>query len=229
MSTTSASQSTLRKTVIGRLLAGILVVGAIFFLPAGTARYWEAWLYLAVLFVPMSIFAVYLLRTNPALLERRMKTREAEAQQRWIITLMSVLFLIIFVLPGFDKRFGWSSVPAWLVIAANGMVLVGYLLVVFVLLKNEYAARTIAVEAQQQVITSGPYALVRHPMYTAMTLIILFSALALGSYWALIPAALFPLLLVARILNEEAVLHRELADYDDYCQTVHYRLLPGVW
>jgi len=179
--------------------------------------------------VPMSIFALYLLRANPALLERRMKTREAESQQRWIIALLSLLFLIIFVLPGFDKRFGWSSVPAWLVIAANGMVLVGYLLVVFVLLKNEYAARTIEVEERQQVITAGPYALVRHPMYTAMTLIIIFSALALGSYWALIPAALFPLLLVARILNEEAVLHRDLAGYDDYCQTVRYRLLPGVW
>lgn len=221
--------SELRRTVIGRLLAGILVMGAIFFLPAGTVRYWEAWLYMAVLFVPMSIFALYLLRANPALLERRMKTREAESQQRWIIALLSLLFLIIFVLPGFDKRFGWSSVPAWLVIAANGMVLVGYLLVVFVLLKNEYAARTIEVEERQQVITAGPYALVRHPMYTAMTLIIIFSALALGSYWALIPAALFPLLLVARILNEEAVLHRDLAGYDDYCQTVRYRLLPGVW
>lgn len=221
--------SELRRTVIGRLLAGILVMGAIFFLPAGTVRYWEAWLYMAVLFVPMSIFALYLLRAHPALLERRMKTREAESQQRWIIALLSLLFLIIFVLPGFDKRFGWSSVPAWLVIAANGMVLVGYLLVVFVLLKNEYAARTIEVEERQQVITAGPYALVRHPMYTAMTLIIICSALALGSYWALIPAALFPLLLVARILNEEAVLHRELAGYDDYCQTVRYRLLPGVW
>lgn len=221
--------SALRRTVIGRLLAGILIMGAICFLPAGTVRYWEAWLYLTVLFVPMSIFALYLLRANPALLERRMKTREGEAQQRWIIALMSVLFLIIFVLPGFDKRFGWSSVPAWLVIAANGMVLAGYLLVVFVLLKNEYAARTIEVEVQQQVIATGPYALVRHPMYTAMTVIIIFSALALGSYWALMPAALFPLLLIARILNEEAVLHRALAGYDDYCQAVRYRLLPGIW
>lgn len=229
MTNRAVSPSALRRTVIGRLLAGILVMGAIFFLPAGTVRYWEAWLYMAVLFVPMSIFALYLLRANPALLERRMKTREVESQQRWIITLLSVLFLIIFLLPGFDMRFGWSSVPAWLVITGNGMVLVGYLLVVFVLLKNEYAARTIEVEEQQQVITTGPYALVRHPMYTAMTLIILFSALALGSYWALIPAALFPLLLVARILNEEAVLHRELVGYNEYCEEVHYRLLPGVW
>lgn len=212
-----------------RIVAAVVVFGAFFFLPAGTVRYWQAWVYMAVLLIPMSIFALYLLRTNPALLTRRMKMREAELQQRWVMGIMSMLLIILFGLPGFDRRFGWSSVPTWLVIASDLIILMGYLLFVLTLRENEYAARTVEVEAQQQVITTGPYAIVRHPMYVAATLMFGFSALALGSYWALLPAALLPLLLVVRILNEEEVLRRDLPGYAEYCKSVRYRLLPGIW
>lgn len=229
MTTIHIPQQQLRKTVIARLLGGVLVFSALFFLPAGTLFYWQAWVYMAVLLIPVAIFSFYLLHAHPALLERRLKTHEREAQQRWIIAASTVVFLVIFLLPGFDQRFGWSSVPVWLVIAADVMILLGYLLFVLTLRENEYAARTVRVEAQQRVIITGPYAVVRHPMYLATTLITVFSALALGSYWALIPAALFPLLLVARILNEETVLRRDLDGYTDYCKSVRYRLIPGIW
>lgn len=215
--------------VIGHLLAAVLIFGTMFFLPAGTIFYWEAWVFMVILFTPMSIFATYLLRHNPALLERRLKMREEEPQQRRIIALSTVVLLAIFLLPGFDKRFGWSSVPVWLVIVADVVVLLGYFLFVLTLRENEYASRTVQVEQQQRVITTGPYALVRHPLYFAATLIYGFSPLALGSYWALIPVVLLPVLLIARILNEEKVLLRDLDGYADYCKIVRYRLIPGIW
>ncbi|MGQ9493308.1 MAG: methyltransferase family protein [Anaerolineae bacterium] len=229
MSITHLAPYELRKIVIERLLAGVLVLGAMFFLSAGTLRYWEAWVYMAILFIPMTIFAAYLLRHNPALLERRMKMREIEPQQRRIIAVSIVVLFAAGFLPGLDKRFGWSFVPTWLVIVADIIVLLGYLLFVLTLRENEYAARTIEVEQQQRVITTGPYSIVRHPLYLASILMFGFTPLALGSYWALIPVALFPVVLVARILNEEKVLLKELAGYADYCNVVRHRLIPGIW
>jgi len=229
MSKASLSPRQMQRIAIGRLLAAAPIIGAIFFLPAGTLRYWEAWIYLAVLFIPLSAFAVYLLRYNPALLERRLKMREVEPEQKRAIALLTVILFGAFLVPGFDRRFEWSSVPAWLVIAADAACLLGYLLFFLTLRKNEYAGRTIEVEQRQSVITTGPYALVRHPMYLAFTLIFGSSPLALGSYWALIPMALFPIGLIPRILNEEQVLHRELEGYTDYSKKVRYRLIPGIW
>jgi protein-S-isoprenylcysteine O-methyltransferase Ste14 len=229
MSTTRLSPQQLRRMVVGRLLAALIALGAIFFLSAGTIRYWEAWVYMAVLFIPMSFFAVYLLRYNPALLERRMKMREVEPQQRRIIAVSIVVLLAAGMLPGLDKRFGWSSVPTWLVLAADVIFLLGYLLFVLTLRENEYAARTVEVEQQQRVITTGPYAIVRHPLYLASILMYGFTPLALGSYWGLVPIAFFPVILIARILNEEKVLLRELPGYAEYCQKVRYRLIPKIW
>jgi protein-S-isoprenylcysteine O-methyltransferase Ste14 len=215
--------------VVGRLLAAVFVLGGMFFLPAGTILYWEAWAFMVVLFIPVSVFAAYLLKYNPALLERRLKRIEKEPQQKRIIAVSTMVLLAAFLLPGFDKRFGWSSVPIWLVIVADVIVLLGYLLFVLTLRENEYASRTVEVEQQQRVITTGPYSFVRHPLYLAVTLIYGFSPLALGSYWALIPVALFLVVLVARILNEEKVLLRDLDGYADYCMAVRYRLIPGIW
>ncbi len=229
MTTTRLSSRQLRRMVIGRFLAGVLLFAVMFFLSAGTLLYWEAWVYMGVLFIPMFVFAAYLLRYNPALLERRLKMKEKEPQQRRIVAVSTVILLATFLLPGFDKRFGWSSVPIWLVIAADVVVLLGYLLFVLTLRENEYASRTVEVEQEQRVITTGPYSLVRHPLYFANVLMFGFSPLALGSYWALIPGALYPLVLVARILNEEKMLLRDLDGYADYCKVVRYRLIPGIW
>ena len=199
------------------------------FVPAGTLVYWQAWVYLAILFVPMSLISRYLLNNDPELLERRMRMKEKETEQKRIIALGWAYFLLLFLLPGFDRRFGWSSVDPKLVFVADLVVVLGYLLFVMVLKENRYASRIIEVEPGQQVVTTGPYAVVRHPMYLAVLLMFTFSPLALGSLWAMLPTPLLAVLLVARIDNEEGVLLRELAGYRDYCQQVKYRLLPGVW
>ena len=158
-----------------------------------------------------------------------MQMREREVAQRRIITLSYLYFLVAFTLPGFDRRWGWSDVPPLVVIAADLLVMLGYAMFVLVLRENQYAARTIQVEQGQRVISSGPYALVRHPMYLGVTLMYLASPLALGSYWVLLPALLIVPILVARIINEEKVLERDLAGYREYKQIIRYRLLPGVW
>jgi protein-S-isoprenylcysteine O-methyltransferase Ste14 len=212
-----------------RLAVGIPMIGALFFLPAGTFNYWQAWVWLGALFIPMGISLVYLVRMDPALLERRTRTNEMRPEQRRIIMASTIYLLTIFILPGFDVRYGWSNVPAWLCLAADGVVVGSYLLYVLVLRTNTFASRVIEVEQGQQVITSGPYAFVRHPMYLAMILMMTATPLALGSYWAMIPSILFILLLAARAKNEEELLQKELKGYREYTQKVRYRLFPGVW
>lgn len=212
-----------------RFFAGIPVLGLFFFLPAGTLDYWEAWLYLAVLFTPIFFTMQYLLKNDPGLLERRMRTKEKAGEQSLIIKLSFVYFLGVFVLPGFDKRFGWSNTPTWLVLVADLIVLAGYIMVFLVFRENSYASRTVEVDEDQKVIDTGPYAVVRHPMYSGLIALYVISPLALGSYWALIPALLIVPILVARILSEERILARELPGYKEYQKKVKYRLLPGVW
>ena len=229
MSDSQLSRSELIRLVATRLLALILVLLAMFFLPAGTFRYWEAWLYLAILLIPMLLVLAYLLKNDPELLVRRLKMREREAEQRLIIKLSYFYFLITFLLPGFDRRFGWSEVPGVVVVLADVVVLLGYGMFFLVIRENRYASRIIEVAPEQQVISSGPYALVRHPMYLGVMLMYVFSPLALGSYWAMIPAIGIIPLLVARIRNEESVLARELTGYSDYIQKTRYRLIPGIW
>ena len=216
-------------TAILRLVIGIPIIGALFFLPAGTFNYWQAWVWLATLFIPMGISLVYLLKLDPALLERRTRTNEMRPEQRRIILASTVYLLVIFILPGFDVRYGWSNVPAWLCLAADGVVLASYLLYLLVLKTNTFASRIVEVEEGQQVITSGPYTLVRHPMYLAMILMMTATPLALGSYWAMLPSVLFILLLAARAKNEEELLQKELKGYNEYMQKTRHRLFPGIW
>ena len=216
-------------TNIVRLVFGLLVIGAMLFLPAGTLNYWQAWVWLAALFIPMIISFVYLVKRDPALLERRTRTNETRPIQKWIIAVSVIYFLIVFILPGFDKRFGWSAVPVWLVIAADLVIFAAFTFYNLVLKTNTFASRVIEVEQGQQVITTGPYALVRHPMYLSMILFMVATPLALGSYWAFIPSlALIPLL-AARAKNEEELLIKDLPGYREYMQQTRYRLLPGVW
>lgn len=212
-----------------RLVSGIVVIGACLFWPAGTFNYWQAWAWLGSLFIPMIVSFIYLFKNDPALLERRVRTKETRTEQKWIIALSSVYFLVIFLLPGFDKRYGWSSVPAWLVLLADLGVLTGYGIYIWVLRTNSFASRVIEVEQGQKVITSGPYALVRHPMYLGMILLMIATPLALGSYWAFIPSfALIPML-AARAKNEEELLMNELPGYREYMQKTRHRLFPGIW
>jgi len=216
-------------TAILRLVIGIIMIGALLFIPAGTFNYWQVWAWLGALFIPMGVSLVYLYKTDPKLLERRVRTDETRPEQRRIIMASVVYFLIIFILPGLDVRYGWSNVPVWLCLAADGIVLGSYILYIIVLKANTYASRVIEVEREQQVISHGPYALIRHPMYLSMILMMTASPLALGSYWAMLPSFLFILLLAARAKNEEELLQKELKGYNKYMQKTRYRLFPGVW
>lgn len=222
------SRRALIRLTVSRLLLLVLAMLILFLLPAGTWAYWQAWVYLGILLAPMLAVFTYLLRHDPALLERRMRMREKEKQQKRIQVAYS-LFLIALLLPGFDRRFGWSQVPVGLVLAADLLVLLGYGLFFLVLRENSYASRVVEVEQGHKVISTGPYAVVRHPMYVAILVMYLVTPLALGSYWALIPMAVIIPIIVLRIRNEEAVLEGELPGYREYRQKVKYRLIPGLW
>jgi protein-S-isoprenylcysteine O-methyltransferase Ste14 len=223
------SPGRLHKMLAVRFVLVILIMAAMFFLPAGTLNYWQAWIFMAILLVPMCLVLAYFLKKDPELLERRMRTKEKEPEQKAIIKLSYPLFLAAFLLPGFDRRFGWSMVPPFAVIAADIIVLAGYGLVFLVMRENRYLSRVVEVEQKQNVISTGPYAVVRHPMYAAVIPMYFFSPLALGSFWALIPAAAIPLVIIARIFNEEKVLGKDLEGYSDYSRRVKYRLIPGAW
>ncbi len=216
-------------TVILRLLLGLPTITLLVILPSGTWHYWQGWMYLATLFVPMFFVMGYLIRNDPQLLERRMRMREKESAQKKIIAFSYVYFLVAFVLPGLDVRYGWSGVPAMVSVVADLFVFAGYMIFVWVLRTNSFLSRVVEVAEGQKVISTGPYALVRHPMYFGVIIMYLASPLALGSYFAVLPAGLIIPLLLARIRNEEQVLHRELPGYAEYTQKVKYRLLPGVY
>jgi protein-S-isoprenylcysteine O-methyltransferase Ste14 len=225
----NGSHAQLKKKVAIRFGLAGPVLAAMFFLPAGTWNYWQAWIYLAILLVPMFMVVAYFLKKDPELMERRMRMKEKEREQKAIIILSYPFFLAAFLLPGFDRRFGWSAVPLWVVIAADVIVLIAYGLFFRVMRENRFLSRVVEVEQTQKVISTGPYALVRHPMYAAVIPMYFFSPLALGSLWALIPAAFVPLILIARIFNEEKVLGKDLAGYTEYTRKVKYRLIPGIW
>ena len=216
-------------TVVFRYLMAIIVLGLMFFLPAGTFRYWEAWVYCVIIFIPMFFVFLYLLKNDPELLQRRMRTKERENPQKLIIQLSVFIFFLVFIIPGLDYRFHWSSVPLAVVIIADIIVLAGYLIFFLVIKENTYASRIIEVEKGQKVISTGPYSIIRHPMYLGLLLLYLFSPIALGSFWAIIAFMPLPVLIIFRIFHEERMLAKELPGYKDYMQKVKYRLIPFVW
>lgn len=223
------SRTALFWMAVARFLAGVILLGCLLFLSAGTLEFWQAWLYIGLLFVPAAIVGAVLLVKDPQLLERRMRRREKEVSQKRIVAAASAVFVAVYLISGFDRRWGWSSVPPAVVLAADILILLGYLLFILTIRENRYASRAVAVEDSQVVISTGVYALVRHPMYVAITLMFGLSPLALGSYWALIPAVLVPVVLVLRINHEERLLRRDLDGYEEYCRKVKHRLLPFIW
>jgi protein-S-isoprenylcysteine O-methyltransferase Ste14 len=212
-----------------RVAAGAAILSALLLLPAGTLAYWQAWTFQATLLIPMMLTMAYLVTRDPELLERRLKTGETDPAQRRIVARAGLLLLTMVSIPGFDRRFGWSFVPLPIVVVAHVLLLVGYGLFLRVLRENRSASRVVAVESGQRVVATGPYAVVRHPMYAAIAVMGLATPLALGSWWALIPAALLVAVLAARIRNEERLLANELTGYREYMRTTSYRLVPGVW
>jgi protein-S-isoprenylcysteine O-methyltransferase Ste14 len=217
------------RAAIGRFAGGALVLGAMFFGTAGTFRYWEAWLFLATLFLPVTFVVAYFLRHDPALLERRLKAKEERVRQKSITGLVSVVWLAAFLIPGLDHRYGWSTVPPSVVVLSDLLVLAGYSIFFLTLRENRFASRVIRVEEGQTAITTGPYALVRHPMYAGVSLMLVFAPLALGSWWAMIPTLSTPIFLALRIKDEEEALMEELPGYREYAEGTTWRLIPRVW
>lgn len=217
------------KKTIGIYVIAFVAIFLMLFLPAGTLNYWEGWIYLGIMLIPAFFVMIYFLKTDPEFLEKRFQFKEKRRVQSLIVKVTGVLFFIGFLVPGIDHRFSWSNVPVEIVVVSEVIVFLNYLLVVLVFKTNRYAARTIIVQKDQQVISTGPYAIVRHPMYLGTILMYLFTPLALGSYWALPFFLVIPIALVARILNEEEMLLRELPGYKEYCKKVKYRIIPFVW
>lgn len=211
---------------------GVAYFVAVLFWPAGTFDYWQAWVFLTVFMVTTLGPSGWLAVRHPDVLARRMKagpTAETRPAQRLIITLTLMLVTATFVLSSLDHRFGWSSVPVWLVILGNILVALGLSGAQLVIVQNHYAAATIRIEADQPLVSTGLYGLVRHPMYTAASVMMLGTPLALDSLWGLLAVAASAPVLVARILDEEKMLTAGLPGYRDYQRQVRYRLVPAVW
>jgi protein-S-isoprenylcysteine O-methyltransferase Ste14 len=211
-------------------LAGI--VALLLFVPAGTPRYWQAWTYLAVFFGASGVITQYLMNNDPALLRRRMRggpTAEKETSQKIIMSFTSIGFVALLVVSALDHRFGWSSPPAYLTIAADLLILLGLYIVFLVYRENSFSSATIEVAADQRVISTGPYAVVRHPMYAGGFLYLLATPLALGSWWGLLAAAGLAPFLAWRLLDEELFLKEKLPGYAEYCLRTRWRLIPGVF
>ena len=224
----------LRSRLILRFSLALPIAAAILFIPAGTWRYWQGWTFLAVIFTYASGAFVYLYKHDRELLERRLRSKEKISEQRRLIRWLKSVFFVGALLPGFDYRLGWSRrllgvVPVWLSVIAEVLVVCGLLLVFWVLKVNRFASRTIEVESGQRVVSSGPYALVRHPMYSGSLLMWLSVPLALGSYVAWPAFALLIPFYVYRLLNEEKFLRKELPGYSEYCLRTPFRLVPHVW
>jgi protein-S-isoprenylcysteine O-methyltransferase Ste14 len=218
-----------KKFVLRILILYPVFVCVFLFLPAGSFKFSEAWIYSIALFIPMVITLLYLVKNDPQLLKRRLRLEEKEEKQKLIVRFSRLPFILAFLIPGFDYRFNWSVVPSFLVVFSNIMVFLGYLWVFLVFRENSYTSRIVEVEKEQKVVTSGPYAIVRHPMYLGMIIMFLFTPLALGSWYALTVFIFLPLVLIVRIFHEESILHKELPGYSEYCQKTPYRLIPYLW
>jgi len=226
---TQQEMKSLIKKILKRFSLVPIVLGLLILVPAGTFNFWQVYVYIGILVIPMIFVLFYFLKNDPLFLERRTRAREKEKAQKIIQIVFSLIFLSGFVIPGLDKRFGWSDIPINIVLITDIIVLFGYLLIFFVFRQNSYASRVVEVDKSQKVITTGLYSIVRHPMYLGVLIMYIPAPVALGSYWGLIPMATIPLAIVFRILNEEKVLSKDLAGYKEYCQKTRYRLIPLIW
>jgi protein-S-isoprenylcysteine O-methyltransferase Ste14 len=222
---------TLAKMLVSGVL-GLISFGVMVFWPAGTFHYWQAWVFLAVFTLATWIPSIYLLRTNPAALERRMRAgpaAEARMVQRIVIAVALVSLVAMIVFSALDYGFRWSSVPATVSVIGDVLVAIGLGVAMLVVIQNSYAAANVTVESGQKLVSTGLYGLVRHPMYTGNVILMVGIPLALGSYWGLVFVIPGLVVLAIRIRDEEQLLEHDLAGYREYTQQVHYRLVPYVW
>ena len=214
---------------ITKFLIGSLLVGALIFVPAGTIKFLNGWIFMGVLFVPMFIFGIYLMFKNPDLLKRRLNAKEKEGEQKTVIALSGLMFMAGFVIAGLNYRFGWVVLPNIVTIIASIVFVISYILYAEVLRENAYLLRTIEVEKGQKVVDTGMYGIVRHPMYIVTILLFLSIPLILGSIISFVIFLMYPFIIIKRIKNEEKVLEKDLDGYIEYEKKVKYRLIPFIW
>lgn len=214
---------------IAKFTCGLLMVGLLIFLPAGTLHYAKGWLLMGLLFVPMLAAGIAMLLRSPAFLEKRLDVKEKQATQKGVIAFSGLIFLAGFVVAGLDFRFGWSHFPPSVTVVGSVLFLLAYALYAEVMRENAYLSRTVKVEEGQTVVDTGLYGIVRHPMYMATILLFLMIPLILGSWYALIPFAFYPVIIIVRLKDEESLLTRELPGYAEYKEKVKYRILPYIW
>lgn len=214
---------------VSKFLLGVVLVGALIFLPAGTVSFFNGWLLMGILFIPMFIAGLVMMFKNPELLRKRLNAKEKQQEQNLVVKLSGLMFLAGFIVAGLGVRFDWYVLPKAVAIAASVVFLVAYLLYAEVLRENTYLSRTIEVQENQKVIDTGLYGIVRHPMYSATLLLFLSMPIVLGSIYSFMIFLAYPLIIAKRIKNEEEFLEKELEGYRGYKQKVKYRLVPFVW
>lgn len=212
-----------------KFLVGVIVMGVLLFVPAGSFHYWQGWLLMGILFVSMFIAGLILMVKNPELLQKRLNAKEDQKEQKFVVALSGLLFVTAFVIAGLNWRYQWLMLPNWVVWSASVLFLLSYLMYAEVLRENTYLSRTVEVQENQKVIDTGLYGVVRHPMYTATTLLFLMMPLVLGSLYSFLIMLLYIPLIAKRIQNEETVLEVGLEGYKEYKLKVKYRLIPFLW
>lgn len=216
-------------SALSKFACGLLLVGLLIFLPAGTIAFSGGWLLMGLLFIPMLIAGFVMYFKSPGFLAKRLDAKEKQGKQKGVLAFSGLMFIAGFVVAGLDYRFGWSTIPVWVVIAASVLFLASYALYAEVMRENAYLSRTIKVEEGQKVVDTGLYGIVRHPMYMATILLFLMIPLILGSWYALIIFAFYPAIIIVRLKDEEDLLTRELPGYEAYKQKVKHRILPFIW
>ena len=214
---------------LSKYVVGFLILSVFLFVPAGSLDYYNAWLFLALLFIPMLILGIVMIFKSPQLLKKRLNTKEKQKTQKGVLVLSGIMFPLGFVICSLDFRFGWSTVPTWCVLISSLSLLLGYTLYAVVMKQNQYLSRTIEMQDDQKVIESGLYKIVRHPMYLSTILMFVPLPLILGSLWGLIPFGFYPIIIAVRIIDEEKFLTEKLLGYLEYKKKVKYRLIPYIW
>ena len=208
---------------------GVLIVGGLLFIPAKSFEYWNGWLFMGLLFIPMLIAGIVLMIKNPELLKKRLNAKEREKEQKWVLLFSGLMFIVGFIVAGLNYRYKWIEMPNAVTIISSILFTIAYILYAEVLRENTYLSRTIEVQENQKVIDTGLYGIVRHPMYAATILLFLTIPLVLGSFISFIIFLIYPFIIGKRIKNEEKILEKNLKGYTEYMRKVKYKVIPFVW
>lgn len=214
---------------LSKFLIGLVIICMLLFIPAGTLDYPNGWLFIALLFIPMFFAGIIMLFKSPDLLRKRLNAKESEDEQKTVILVSGIMFLLAFILAGLNFRFGWFKLPTIVIIIASIVFLLAYIMYAEVLRENEYLSRTVEVSENQKVVDTGLYGLVRHPMYTSTIFLFLSMPLVLDSIFSFIVMLVYPIIIIFRIRNEEKVLENELVGYKEYKEKIKYKLIPYLW